>query len=240
MATYNKKRFFWLQLKEDFFEDDAIEWLEEQKNGKDYVLFYLKLCLKSLKTDGILIRNVGNLLIPYDAKKLSELTKTDYDIVIVSMKLLTEIGLIKILDNGEIYLDKLNNMIGSKSEGAFKKQQQRLSCGQLVDNCPPEQEQEQDQEQDNREKEKEKKCVNICHLNSTEKNESCSECMKKEICTNPESKKFLLKHPEGFNNYINQLNGFYENILNNKSEDLYEVENEEYDWMNDSEDVFIK
>lgn len=77
MSKYNKDtKFFWLQLKEDFFDDDAIQWLEEQKpNGRDYAYFYLKLCLKSLRTNGILIRNVGEILIPYDNEKLAELTK---------------------------------------------------------------------------------------------------------------------------------------------------------------------
>ena len=68
----DNKRFFWLKLKEDFFEDETIEWLEEQPNGKEYVLFYLKMCLKSLKHDGKLYREVGTRIIPYDIKKLSE------------------------------------------------------------------------------------------------------------------------------------------------------------------------
>ena len=65
------KKYYWLKLKEDFFEQDAIDWLEEQEKGKEYCLFYLKLCLKSLRTNGILIRTVGQLLVPYDAKKTS-------------------------------------------------------------------------------------------------------------------------------------------------------------------------
>lgn len=139
MAKYDKDtKFYWLLLKEDFFDDDAIDWLESQKpNGRDYAYFYLKLCLKSLKTNGILIRNVGNMLIPYDNKKLSEMTKMDFDTVTIAMELLKKIGLIKILDNGEIYLTQLENLIGSKSLGAFKKQQQRLLRGQEVDKCPP-------------------------------------------------------------------------------------------------------
>lgn len=109
MAKYDKDtKFYWLQLKEDFFEDDAIEWLEEQKpNGRDYAYFYLKLCLKSLKSNGILIRQVGNILIPYDNAKLAELTKMDFDTVTVAMELLKQIGLIKILENGEIYVAQL-------------------------------------------------------------------------------------------------------------------------------------
>lgn len=139
MSTYDKEtKFYWLQLKEDFFEDDAIEWLEEQEpNGRDYAYFYLKLCLKSLKTNGILIRSVGNILIPYDNKKLAELTKMDFDTVTVAMELLKKIGLVQILENGEIYITQLENLIGSVSKGALKKQQQRLLSGQKVDKCPP-------------------------------------------------------------------------------------------------------
>ena len=139
MAQYDKEtKFYWLQLKEDFFDNDAIEWLEEQKpNGRDYAYFYLKLCLKSLKSNGILIRKVGNILIPYDNKKLAELTKMDFDTVTVAMELLKKIGLIEILENGEIYIKQLEQLIGSKSLGALKKQQQRFLSGQKGDNCPP-------------------------------------------------------------------------------------------------------
>lgn len=125
MAKYDKEtKFYWLQLKEDFFEEDAIEWLEEQENGYMYSLFYLKLCLKSLKTNGILIRKVGDMLVPYDNKKLAEMTKMPIDTIIVAMELLKGIGLIKVLDNGELYMTQLENMVGSMSKGAFKKQQQ--------------------------------------------------------------------------------------------------------------------
>lgn len=139
MSKYDKEtKFYWLQLKEDFFESDAIEWLEEQEpNGRDYAYFYLKLCLKSLKSNGILIRNVGNILIPYDNRKLAELTKMDFDTVTVAMELLKKIGLVEVLDNGEIYITQLENLIGSKSLGALKKQQQRLLRGQEEDKCPP-------------------------------------------------------------------------------------------------------
>lgn len=150
MSKYDKEtKFYWLQLKEDFFEDDAINWLEEQKpNGRDYAYFYLKLCLKSLKSNGILIRKVGNILIPYDNKKLAELTKMDFDTVCVAMELLKKIGLVQVLDNGQIYLTQLESLIGSKSLGALKKQQQialrnekkdkeKMTGGQEAEKFPP-------------------------------------------------------------------------------------------------------
>ena len=172
MSNYDKDRkFYWLQLKEDFFEEDAINWLEDQDNGILYSHFYLKLCLKSLRNDGILIRTVGNILVPYDAKKLSEITNTDLDTVIVAMELLKKIGLVEVLESGEIYLTQIENMIGSKSIGAFKKQQQRqlrkekensnllpsTSGGQMSAKCPPEIEIELEIENRYRNKDRDKK-----------------------------------------------------------------------------------
>lgn len=157
MSKYDNTKFYWLQLKEDFFEDDAIQWLEEQQpNGRDYAYFYLKLCLKSLKTNGVLIRKVGNILIPYDNKKLADLTNMDFDTVTVAMELLRKIGLVTILESGEIYVNQLENLIGSKSIGAFKKQQQRLLGGQKVDKCPPEIELEKEIDIEEKENIKEK------------------------------------------------------------------------------------
>ena len=130
-----------LKLKEDFFEEDTLAWLEEQTNGKEYCLFYLKLCLKSLKTNGILIRNVGQILIPYDVKKLGEITKTDIDTVTVAMELFKKIGLIQILDNGEIYITQLEQMVGSETKWAKYKKKERelkkLDNVQLLSNINP-------------------------------------------------------------------------------------------------------
>ncbi|CDE12125.1 phage replisome organizer N-terminal domain-containing protein [Ruminococcus sp. CAG:330] len=112
------QKYYWLKLKNDFFDDDAISWMEEQEHGAEYVLFYLKLCLKSLKTDGILIRNVGDLLIPYDTKKLAEITRTKFDTVVVAMEILKKIGLIEILENGELYLKQVQSLTGSETTKA--------------------------------------------------------------------------------------------------------------------------
>ena len=177
MAKYDATKFYWLQLKEDFFDEDAIDWLEEQPNGKDYSLFYLKLCLKSLRTNGVLIRRVGNMLVPYDHVKLGELTKTNPDTVMVAMNLLLQIGLVQKLDNGELYLTQVENMIGSQSKSAFKKQQQRLNktllidSGQKVDKCPPDKEKEkeleiEEEKKNKNNKEKENIIEIINYLNS--------------------------------------------------------------------------
>lgn len=162
MAKYDNTKFYWLQLKEDFFDEDAIDWLEEQPNGKEYSLFYLKLCLKSLRTNGLLIRKVGNMLVPYDHVKLGELTKTKPDTVIVALQLLMQIGLVEQLENGELYIKQVEHMIGSQSKSAFKKQQQRIAAknrlliegGQVSSNCPLEIEEEKEIELEKENKDK--------------------------------------------------------------------------------------
>lgn len=114
----DNKKYYWLKLKDDFFEDDTIQYIEEQENGIQYAYFYLKLCLKALKTEGRLIRIVGETLIPYDVKSISKLTGVEYDTVRSAMQLFQQIGLVKILESGEIYLAQINEMIGSETDKA--------------------------------------------------------------------------------------------------------------------------
>lgn len=124
MAKYDKTTKYWLQLKEDWFDDEAIKWIEEQPNGKEYSLFYLKLMLKSIKTNGYLIRSVGEIYIPYIPETLAELTRTDIDTVVVAMELLEKIGLVKIMDDGAIFIEQVQKMIGQSTVSALKKQEQ--------------------------------------------------------------------------------------------------------------------
>lgn len=155
------KRYFWLKLDENFFEDDTIAWIEEQENGKDYAIFYLKLALKSLKDDGYLIRYVGQKLIPYDVKALAKLTNTPVDTVSIAMRLFIEIGLVSQLETGEIYLNQLNEMIGSETAVAKRVRKSRakkelsnkvegrlLHCNNDETKCNTEKEKELEKELD--------------------------------------------------------------------------------------------
>lgn len=148
------ERYYWLKLKEDFFQTETIEWLEEQNNGKEYVLFYLKLCLKSLKRNGALIRQVGDVLIPYDLAKIAEITRTNIDTAKVALDALSRIGLIEMQENGQLFMCCLDELVGSESatKEAVKKRKYRakldknnqvdiLSLGMSPEcplNCPTE------------------------------------------------------------------------------------------------------
>ena len=135
------KRYYWLKLKEDFFDDDTMQYIEEQENGIHYSNFYMKLCLKSLKSEGKLIRLIGDTLIPYDVKSLSKLTGVDIDTVRVAMALFERIGLVKILDTGELYLTQMQEMIGSETDKAQimrRKRAEEKSIGNNVTHMLPE------------------------------------------------------------------------------------------------------
>ena len=121
------KRLYWLKLKEDFFDEDTMSWLEEQDNGKEYCLFYLKLCLKSLKSDGVLVRKVGDMLIPYDIAKIAEITKTQVDIANEALNLLKQIGYIQVLDSGGLFLTQIENMTGSETDAAERQRKSRAN-----------------------------------------------------------------------------------------------------------------
>lgn len=128
----DEKRYYWLKLAEDFYEDDTIQWIEEQENGVTYVNFYLKLLLKSLKDDGYLIRFVGTRLIPYDVKSLARLTNTDPDTVRVAMELFKQVGLVELMESGEIYMSQIDEMIGSETQAA--KRMRKLRAKQVLEN----------------------------------------------------------------------------------------------------------
>lgn len=167
------KRFYWLKLQEDFFEDETIRYIEEQENGIKYSNFYLKLCLKSLRTDGRLIRLVGEMLIPYDIKSLSALTGVDVDTVRCAMALFEKIGCVKVLDGGELFISQLSELVGSETDKA--KMMRRLRVSEkvtLLPECYPEKELELEKD---KELEKEKKRKRFTPPTVSEVSDYCKE-----------------------------------------------------------------
>lgn len=112
------KKYYWLKLKENFFDDETIRYIEEQKNGILYSNFYLKLCLKSLRYDGKISRVIGNKMLPCDEQFLSRLTGVKVKIVKEAIQLFKNYGVIEFLDTGEIYISQIDEMIGKETEKA--------------------------------------------------------------------------------------------------------------------------
>ena len=118
------KKYYWLKLKEDFFKRHDIQIIEGLPNGKDILIFYLKLLCESLDHDGCL-RFSDN--VPYTEKMLSTITCTDEEITHKAIEILCELQMMEILDDGTIHMTKMHDMTGSESFWAEKKRQQRQS-----------------------------------------------------------------------------------------------------------------
>ena len=145
-------KFYWLKLKRDFFKRHDIRIIEEMPNGKDYILFYLKLLLESVDHEGSLRFSDT---IPYNEQMLSVVTNTNIDIVRSAMKLFIELNMMSIYDDKTIYMNEVDKLIGSETRWAEKKRLQRAkedNVPQLSSNCPIEIEKEKEKET-NKEKE---------------------------------------------------------------------------------------
>lgn len=121
MAEKDKK-YYWLKLKRDFFKRHDIQIIESMPNGKDYILFYLKLLCESVDHDGNLRFNEE---IPYNEQMLSTITNTNIDIVRSAIKVFTSLKMMEIMDDGTYYMNEVTKMLGSETYWAQKKREQR-------------------------------------------------------------------------------------------------------------------
>lgn len=125
------KRYYWLKLPENFFDavdDETISYIEEMEGGQAYVLFYLKLLCKALRTDGVLIRYIGTNCIPYDDTSLARLTNTPVDTVHCAVKVLMEVGLLRRMDSGELFLTQMKEFAGSETDKAIAMRKSRAKA----------------------------------------------------------------------------------------------------------------
>lgn len=120
MAT--GKKFYWLKLSRDFFKRHDIRIIESQENGKDYILFYLKLLVESIDHEGQLRFSDT---VPYDEKMLSIITNTNVDIVRQAIKMFTELKLMEIFDDRTIYMSETAKMLGYETDYAKKMREYR-------------------------------------------------------------------------------------------------------------------
>lgn len=133
MSTENK-RFYWIKLRENFFQQETIDWLMEQENGSAYIVLYLKMCLLTANTSGELIRTIGDMTIPYEPKKISQKTGFDIDTVNVALSLFKHLGLIEETQEGIPVMPEVKNMVGSESESAARVRKYRKKKKALQSN----------------------------------------------------------------------------------------------------------
>ena len=116
------KKYFWLKLDRNFFKRHDIRIIESQENGKDYILFYLKLLVESIDHEGELRFSES---VPYDEKMLSIITNTNVDIVRSAINVFEGLKMIEVLDDRTIYMAEIQKMTGSQSASTERTREYR-------------------------------------------------------------------------------------------------------------------
>ena len=110
----DKRKYYYLKLKESYFDDDAIVLLESMPDGILYSNILLKLYLKSLKNGGKLQLDEH---IPYTAQMIATLTRQQIGTVERALEIFRQLGLVEQLDSGAFYMTDIELMIGHPLKG---------------------------------------------------------------------------------------------------------------------------
>jgi predicted phage replisome organizer len=134
------KKYFYMRLKEDFFDSEEMVLLETLPDGILYQNILMKMYCRSLKSEG---RLMFNNVIPYNAEILAKITRMQVGTVEKALDIFQQMGLIEILDNGAIYMMNIQNFIGeSSTEGDRKRdyrskiESEKKLISQSMDKCP--------------------------------------------------------------------------------------------------------
>lgn len=139
----DNKRYYYLKLKENFFDSDEMVLLESMPDGYIYSNILLKLYLRSLKHEGKLMFNDR---IPFNSTMLATITRHSVGVVEKAVQIFRDLQLIEVLDNGAIYMSDIQSFIGKSSTEADRKRKYRkeieeakqnlITSGQMSDKCP--------------------------------------------------------------------------------------------------------
>ena len=111
----DNKKYYYLKLKEDFFDSDEMLLLQGMKDGYLYSDILMKMYLRSLKNEG---RLMYKDYIPYSLEMISTITRHQVGTVERAMKIFEQLKLVEVLDNGAIYMMDIQNFIGQSSTEA--------------------------------------------------------------------------------------------------------------------------
>lgn len=118
-----EKRYYWLKLSDDFFNDKAIKKLRKIAGGDTYTVIYLKMLLKAIKQENRLyFEGVEENFAAELALELNE----DEENVAVTIQYLRSKGLLKVMSEEEFLLTQCDEMVGSETDAARRQRKSRI------------------------------------------------------------------------------------------------------------------
>ena len=134
MTMAEEKRYYWLRLYDDFFGSFRIKKLRRMAGGDTYVIIYLKMQLKAMKTDGVLqYRGLGTDFVEELSIDLDE----EPDNVRVTLMYLLSCGLAETNDQKTFFFPYSVANTGSETSSTqrvreFRARQRALQCNEDV------------------------------------------------------------------------------------------------------------
>lgn len=125
-----EKRYYWLRFKDDFFDSKRIKKLRKMAGGDTYVIIYLKMQLKALRTDGVLeYTGIEPDFVDELALDLDEAP----DDVRMTLAYLMTYGLCECSDNIHYFLPYVIENTGSETASTqrvrdYRERQKALQC----------------------------------------------------------------------------------------------------------------
>ena len=124
------KRYYWLKLKDDFFQSKRIKKLRNMAGGDTYTIIYLKMQLLSLRTDGVL--RWSGLEDNFADELALDLDEKPEDVEVTLMYLLN-VGLAETTDNVTFFLPWVLENTGSETAATqrsrdYRARQRMLQC----------------------------------------------------------------------------------------------------------------
>ncbi len=117
------KRYYWLKLKEDFFNSKEMKKLRKVAGGDTYVIIYLKMQLLSLRNEGRLyFEGVDDDFASELALELDE----EVENVRMTLNFLEHCKLLECISSDEYFLPVIPEVTGSESRWAEYKRKERL------------------------------------------------------------------------------------------------------------------
>lgn len=114
-ATMSEKRYYWLKLKEDFFDEKYIRALRKLPQGDSLVVVYLKMQLKSLKNEGLL-RYEG--IMPDCVSELAMTIDEEENVTRLAVDALLRFGVVERMSNDDLYMIAMQKFMGSEGSSA--------------------------------------------------------------------------------------------------------------------------
>lgn len=158
----DNKRYYWLKLKDDFFDSRKMKKLRKVAGGDTYTIIYLKLQLLSINNEGVIeFEGTDEDIYHQLALDIDE----EIDDIKMTLAFCNANDLIDYVDD-DVFLNEVPDLIGSESQSARRVRKHRKKKKALQSNtqvlqgntdvtkCNTEQEQDIEQEQERREKSK--------------------------------------------------------------------------------------